>query len=264
MTLHVLVGPSLSADTVRSLAPNAEIHPPAEYGSIYKLIDSSCSQILLIDGLFFYNISVWHREIIAALDSGIEVFGCSSMGALRAVELSTYGMVGIGRVYDFYKSGLIDGDDEVAVMHGSQEDGYSSFTVPLVTLRWNLNLMKQKKLISNSEMETIIALVKQLPFHNRSWYNILDVLKAEKHFSSERIQELKSTLAVIWQDIKELDARDALISLSNQNPKKNLTTTLKNDYPQPDYISHAIKSKLKASHLAYRNNNSRDFSLKNL
>ena len=48
----------------------------------------------------------------------IEVFGASSMGALRASELDTLGMTGIGYCYEQYATGTIDSDDEVAVMLG--------------------------------------------------------------------------------------------------------------------------------------------------
>ncbi len=55
--------------------------------------------LLLIDGYFHQVPSVQHKEILYALHQGLAVFGCSSMGALRAAELADFGMVGIGRVF---------------------------------------------------------------------------------------------------------------------------------------------------------------------
>jgi hypothetical protein len=44
--------------------------------------------------------AVGHREIISALKAGVCVVGGSSMGALRASELDSYGMIGVGRIYE--------------------------------------------------------------------------------------------------------------------------------------------------------------------
>ena len=45
-----------------------------------------------------------HREILAAVRKGVRVVGASSMGALRAAEMDTLGMTGIGEVYRMYKA----------------------------------------------------------------------------------------------------------------------------------------------------------------
>ena len=239
MTLHVLVGPSLATDSVKAIAPRAVIHPPAKYGSIYKLIETSCNQILLIDGLFYYSASVWHREIIAALNSGIEVFGCSSMGALRAVELSLYGMIGMGRVFDYYRLGVTDGDDEVAVLHGPESQGYQSLTVPLITLRWNLDLLKNKGILSGTVVKAILSRVKEIPFHQRSWNKIFNIECYQGYFTDNQICELEGLVLANWQDPKELDAQDMLKNISNRESKLNCTE-LTHDCPQPDYVSNAI------------------------
>ena len=38
------------------------------------------------------------------------------MGALRASELDDFGMIGVGRVYHDYSKGVIESDDDVAVV----------------------------------------------------------------------------------------------------------------------------------------------------
>ena len=239
MSLHVLVGPSLATEKIKVISPKAVIHPPAKYGSVYKLIDTSCKQILLIDGLFFYNASIWHREIVAALNSGIEVFGCSSMGALRAVELSLYGMIGMGRVFDYYRLGVIDGDDEVAVIHGPESQGYESLTVPLIALRWNLDLLKNMGKLSGSDVNVIINGVKKMPFHDRSWKKIFNIKTYQGYFTNKQICELEALVLADWEDPKELDAQDALINISNRE-SKFISSMPKPDIPQPDYVSNAI------------------------
>ncbi len=39
------------------------------------------------------------------MKKGVKVYGSSSMGALRASELDEFGMVGVGRIYECYRSG---------------------------------------------------------------------------------------------------------------------------------------------------------------
>ena len=95
-------------------------------------------RIVLIDGLFHGVPAVWQREIVAAMDDGIEVLGASSMGALRAAELAHYGMVGHGTIFGWYRDGVIDGDDEVALLHGDAADGFLPLSEPLVNLRATL------------------------------------------------------------------------------------------------------------------------------
>jgi hypothetical protein len=93
---------------------SADYFPPASRGDIYRIIASGVRTIVLIDGVFHSTRSVWQREILDALGDGIEVLGASSMGALRAAELHPFGMAGHGTIFEWYKNGLIEGDDEVA------------------------------------------------------------------------------------------------------------------------------------------------------
>jgi len=57
---------------------------------------------------------------------GIHVFGAASIGALRAAELDVFGMRGIGDIYEAFRDGLLEDDDEVAVLHGPEELGYAA------------------------------------------------------------------------------------------------------------------------------------------
>jgi hypothetical protein len=52
------------------------------------------------------------------MEQGVHVFGAASMGALRAAEMHSLGMVGIGTIFQWYRDGKIVADDEVAVRHG--------------------------------------------------------------------------------------------------------------------------------------------------
>ena len=55
------------------------------------------------------------------MQAGIHVYGAASIGALRAAELDAFGMRGIGRIYEDFREGVLEDDDEVAVLHGPEE-----------------------------------------------------------------------------------------------------------------------------------------------
>ena len=111
----VFLGPSLDqASAAKILA--AEYRPPAKRGDILAAVADGADIIGLIDGVFHQDCAVTHREILTAVKGGITVVGASSMGALRAAEMDTLGMTGIGRIYHMYKDGTITSDDEVALV----------------------------------------------------------------------------------------------------------------------------------------------------
>ena len=111
----VFLGPSLEQSAAEKILP-AEYRPPAKRGDLLAAARDGATIIGLIDGVFHQESAVAHREILAAIKHGITVIGASSMGALRAAEMDTLGMVGIGEIYRMYKSGELESDDEVALV----------------------------------------------------------------------------------------------------------------------------------------------------
>lgn len=53
--------------------------------------------------------AVWHKELLYTLQEGVEVCGASSMGALRAAELESFGMLGVGVIFQAYRDGRYPG-----------------------------------------------------------------------------------------------------------------------------------------------------------
>ena len=85
----VFLGPSLSRARAEEIL-QAEWRPPARRGDVYRAAQDGARIIVLIDGVFFQDSSVAHKEVIYALDAGARVLGASSMGALRASERDDY------------------------------------------------------------------------------------------------------------------------------------------------------------------------------
>jgi hypothetical protein len=170
-------GPSLSAPDARDLLPDATILPPARQGDIYRATrDYRPRVIALIDGRFVTVPAVWHREILWAMaERGVRIYGAASMGALRAAELGTYGMVGIGKIYESYRSGRyapfgdpFEDDDEVAVRHGPPETGCIPVSYAMVDVRETLAVAEAAGLIGPAIRDQLAAVMKRLHFPERS------------------------------------------------------------------------------------------------
>lgn len=167
--LAVFVGPSLSRAEVKRLAPKALVLPPARQGDVWRVLESQPHAIALIDGVFESEPSVWHHELIAALDSQVAVFGASSMGALRAAELHHEGVVGVGEVFEAYLSGELTDDSEVALLHATAEHGFRPLTVPLVNVRASLTAAVKAKVLSPAVARRLLPESAATHYTQRHW-----------------------------------------------------------------------------------------------
>lgn len=164
----VFIGPSIAAAEARRIA-DFDYRPPAAQGDVYRAVASGAVAIGLIDGYFEGQPAVWHKEILFALASGVHVFGASSMGALRAAELAIHGMRGVGRIYEWYASGVIDADDEVALAHGPAELGYVALSLPLVNVRATLEKATLAGVMDADLAVGLLAAAKSVNFKQRDW-----------------------------------------------------------------------------------------------
>lgn len=119
MNVVVFIGPSLDQASAKSILPDAVFLPPVKRGDASAAAEKA-DIMVIIDGVFFQDEAVGHREILGVIRSGVKVFGSSSMGALRASELDTLGMTGIGKIYQQYRSGEIIADDEVGLVYDAE------------------------------------------------------------------------------------------------------------------------------------------------
>ena len=143
MTSIVFVGPTLAPEEVAA-AGDFICLPPVSQGDVYRAARSRPRAIGIIDGYFSGAPSVWHKEILWAISEGVPVFGSASMGALRAAELHSFGMRGVGRIFEAFRDGVLEDDDEVAVLHGPAEIGYLAASEPMVNIRETLALARDE------------------------------------------------------------------------------------------------------------------------
>ena len=219
--IYVFAGPTISHKEIKQHI-DCVCLPPVCHGDILQLLEAKPIAIGIIDGYFEGAPSVWHKEILYALDQGVHVFGSSSMGALRAAELYPFGMKGVGQIFQWYKEGLIDADDEVAVLHGPEEVGYLAVSEPLVNIRASLAVAELEGKISSEQKAMLIEKARATYYKNRSW-TVFMSLCADIIGDAWQTDDLKIWFERNRVDLKKQDAvelLDVLVQQKNTNPQK--------------------------------------------
>jgi hypothetical protein len=199
MRSAIFLGPS-RPDPI--IGTHLEIFPPAALGSVYRAVEAGFRRIGIIDGYFGNAPSVWHKEVLYALSAGVEVFGASSMGALRAAELDRFGMIGVGLVYRLYRSGVLTDDDEVCLMHEGPESDYRPISYAMVNVRITLRRMRRLRLLDGCQESVVVRHVKRLHYSQRTGESIAEALRVAA-LSEQLLQEFFTSHYV---DAKRLDA----------------------------------------------------------
>jgi len=147
--------------------------PPAVEGDVYRVALKHPQAIGIIDGYFQSTPTVRHKEILWAMSRGIHVFGSASMGALRAAELLPFGMEGVGTIFELYRDGILEDDDEVAIAHGPAEAGFPAASEAMVNIRQTLRKAERGGIISKTLHAALIKIGKDLFYPDRSYSLIL-------------------------------------------------------------------------------------------
>jgi hypothetical protein len=117
------------------LRGRTDLRPPVQRGDIDLLVQAKRPGVLVIcDGMFHSVPAVSHAEICGALDAGWQVWGVSSIGAIRAHEMRHEGMHGHGWVYERFTRFADFTDDELCLQHLPFAP-YQPLTEALVNLR---------------------------------------------------------------------------------------------------------------------------------
>jgi hypothetical protein len=169
--MHIIAfaGPSRPV----TLDPAIDWRPPAAAGDLLALTAERPDRVVLIDGYFDARPAPWHKEILILIEQGIPVIGAASMGALRAAELAPFGMIGIGRIFEAYRSARLTADDEVAVLHAPEALGWRPLTEPLVNVRANLLGAVRARAIDAAAARLHLETARRLNFRDRTWEVIL-------------------------------------------------------------------------------------------
>jgi hypothetical protein len=161
----VFSGPTLWRDPI---PPQVSRYGPVALGSVYRAVEAGYRRIGIVDGVFGNFPAVWHKEILFAISSGVEVSGAASMGALRAAELSGFGMIGVGRIYRMFRAGAWTDDDEVATVHAPEELDYEPLSEAMADIRFTLRALRVKGLIDSPAEQELVRRMKAIHFSART------------------------------------------------------------------------------------------------
>lgn len=168
MKILLFAGPSIWG-IGRPLPSGVELRAPAQAGDILAAIAGRPDAIALVDGVFGTAPSVWHKEILDALDAGIAVLGAASLGALRAAELHSFGMEGVGAIFAAYAAGEIERDDAVVVAHAPAAFAFRPLSVALVDAE---HCIRQAGLPAAARF-SLLRIARRMPFPLRTWEAML-------------------------------------------------------------------------------------------
>ena len=203
----VYLGPTLSREEAIKIL-DADYRDPAKKGDFLMLSRDSDEKkyIGFVDGVFLHDyppspIEVYHL----ATRKNIELIGASSLGALRAVELEKFGMKGIGKIFQLYKNGIINADDEVAVTFVRENNILQSEA--MIDIRFNLFLAYKKGIITNQTKKRFAKIAKKIYFPFR---NYEDIIKLTHQQFPSIYNELESFRSYILKNRDSLKARDAI------------------------------------------------------
>lgn len=175
---------------------------PIKRGDLSQALKENPDIIGIIDGVFHQNSAVGHKEILNMLKNGINVFGASSMGALRASELDTLGMVGIGYVYNQYASGEVDSDDDVAVMLDSET--LEPLSEPLINMKYVFDNALAENILTSYEKDELLGIAKKTYYPKRSYAKILSESDLDSNKKEELIDFIRESKDIKKEDAKEL------------------------------------------------------------
>ncbi len=216
MSLIVFVGPTLASSDLIAARDFIAL-PPVAQGDVYRAARRRPRAIGIIDGYFSGAPSVWHKEILWAISEGVPVFGSASMGALRAAELHAFGMRGVGRIFEAFRDGALEDDDEVAVVHGPAEIGYLAASEPMVNIRATLAAAEREGVLGAESRLSLERYAKSLFFAERNWPALLETAAAQGVAEPEAAA-LRDWLPTGRVDQKRLDALAMLAAMQEAAP----------------------------------------------
>jgi hypothetical protein len=124
--------------------------------------------------------------------------------------LDIYGMVGVGRIYRWYKEGAINSDDEVALVF--HPETWKPISEPLVNIRATLELLHSKGIISPRERALMIRAARETPFQLRNYMRIVQGA-LRLGLGKSRAAKLLEIMETNKVDQKEEDAVEVLKKL---------------------------------------------------
>ena len=172
----LFAGPTLHGAGLSFRTEGVVVLPPAARGDVPALVASRAPGVLaLADGIFHHRLAVGHAELRGAIEAGWEVWGLSSMGAVRAFEMRHTGVRGYGRVYRCFLEHEDFRDDEVALVH-EPEPPYRALTEPLVHTRSWLAGLVRGRVLTDAQGRQAVERLASVWYGDRSLRRVREVV----------------------------------------------------------------------------------------
>ena len=206
----VYLGPTLNREEASKIL-DADYRDPAKKGDFLRLSLTSDEKkyVGFIDGVFLHDyppspIEVYHL----ATRKNIELIGASSLGALRAVELEKFGMKGIGKIFQLFKNGILNADDEVAVTFVRDKNILQSEA--LIDIRFNLFLAYKKGIITKQTKKRSVKIAKRIYFPFRNYDDIIKLTQEQFPSIHDELENFRDYILKNRDSLKARDARKLL------------------------------------------------------
>ena len=201
----IFLGPSLSHEKARQIF-QADFRGPAKKGDLLRVssVVDDTTVVCLVDSVFLQDYPPSPIEVYQLmLNKNIKLFGAASLGALRAVELEKFGMIGIGKIFELYKKGKLTADDEVAVTFVEGEHQLQSEA--MIDIRFNLFLAYRMGIINGITKKTIAKVAKSIYFPYRNYTDILDQTEKQYPAIADDLKSFRTYIIKYRQSLKERD-----------------------------------------------------------
>lgn len=208
----IFLGPSLSMERARHIFSFADYRPPARKGDLLRLATEDSDEnntgfVGLVDGVFLQDYPPTPIEVYTLLQKKkgrILLAGAASLGALRAVELERFGMIGIGKIFRLYRSGKLDSDDEVAVTFS--EPDYRLQSEAMIDIRYTLHWAAKDRIIKQETKNALARIAKQIYFPSRNYEEILERARASGAAEQSELERLSRYISTHRRSLKEEDS----------------------------------------------------------
>ncbi len=178
----LFAGPSMfGLDPALVAAAVTDLRPPVRRGDVDRLLAEADGPGVLVvcDGVFHVGPAVSHAELCRALDAGWQVWGVSSLGAIRAHEMRAEGMRGFGRVHAMFERFDDFTDDEMCLLH-YPEAPYFPVSLALVDVRHALESHRRHFGMSEACADALIDGLRALWFGDRTPERVRELVRAHR------------------------------------------------------------------------------------
>jgi hypothetical protein len=200
---------TLAEPEVLAILPAAVVGAPIQRGDLPRDIHDGVGVVVIVDGRFHQSRAVSPTEVIDALRAGLRVYGCSSMGALRAAELRRFGMRGHGRVFEHICESAAFRDDFVGqAVHPSE---FRPLSAAYVDLLFNLEAAHREGALDDDELATLCTGLAALHYTERSEKAAIRLVEARA--PAHRHAALRDVLARAFDRERSQKRADAIATL---------------------------------------------------